>query len=292
MTVRSRPDDNEAGPAGAGLGFRRELMAELKAGVPAVIDFFELSPENWIHFGGAPARDLRRFTERYPFVCHGLLLSLGGPGPLNAPLLRQIKAFMRTHGIGLYTEHLAYCSDHGYLYDLLPLPFTAEAVAHVAARIAQTQDILGQRIAIENTSYYTAMPATEMSEGEFILAVLAAADCDLHLDVNNVYVNSINHHYDARAFIDALPTERIVYMHIAGHDHVTDDLLIDTHGAAIISPVWALLDYTYARHGVVPTLLERDLRIPPLADLAVELDLIAARQRKYIRDSARTRRHA
>ncbi|MHB1567394.1 MAG: HvfB family MNIO-type RiPP peptide maturase [Acidiferrobacter sp.] len=281
-----------AGLRGAGLGFRRELMAELKAGVPAVVDFFEISPENWIHFGGGPARDLRAFTERYPFVCHGLLLSLGGPGPLNESLLRHIKAFMRTHGIGLYTEHLAYCSDQGYLYDLLPLPFTAEAVRHVAARIARTQEILGQRIAVENTSYYTTMPPSEMSELEFILAVLAAADCDLHLDVNNVYVNSINHRFDARAFIDALPTDRIVYMHIAGHDRVADDLLVDTHGAAIIDPVWALLAHTYARHGVAPTLLERDLRIPPLADLARELAMIAAQQRKHDHGPDRTRRHA
>ena len=261
--------------AGAGLGFRRELIAALKTRVPAAIDFFELAPENWIDLGGAHGRDLRGFTERYPFVCHGLSLSLGGPAPLDELLLHKTRQFMDAHGIRLYTEHLSYCSDDGHLYDLLPIPFTEEAVKYVAARIRRAQDILERRIAIENASFYAAAPIADMDEASFIRAVLLEADCDLHLDVNNVYVNSVNHRYDPLEFIRALPAGRIVYMHMAGHYREADDLLIDTHGAAVIDPVWALLDATYRIHGVAPTLLERDFNIPPLAELTREVERIA-----------------
>ncbi len=264
--------------AGAGLGFRRELIAALKIRVPAAIDFFELAPENWIDLGGAHGRDLRGFTERYPFVCHGLSLSLGGPAPLDELLLHKTRQFMDAHGIRLYTEHLSYCSDDGHLYDLLPIPFTEEAVKYVAARIRRAQDILERRIAIENASFYTAAPIADMDEASFIRAVLREADCDLHLDVNNVYVNSVNHRYDPVEFIRALPAGRIVYMHMAGHYREADDLLIDTHGAAVIDPVWALLDETYRIHGVAPTLLERDFNIPPLAELTREVERIARTQ--------------
>ena len=260
---------------GAGLGFRRELVAALKTRVPAAIDFFELAPENWIDLGGAHGRDLRGFTERYPFVCHGLSLSLGGPAPLDELLLHKTRQFMDAHGIQLYTEHLSYCSDDGHLYDLLPIPFTEEAVKYVAARIRRAQDILERRIAIENASFYAAAPIADMDEAGFIRAVLLEADCDLHLDVNNVYVNSVNHRYDPLEFIRALPAGRIVYMHMAGHYREADDLLIDTHGAAVIDPVWALLDATYRIHGVAPTLLERDFNIPPLAELTREVERIA-----------------
>ena len=260
---------------GAGLGFRRELVAALKTRVPAAIDFFELAPENWIDLGGAHGRDLRGFTERYPFVCHGLSLSLGGPAPLDELLLHKTRQFMDAHGIQLYTEHLSYCSDDGHLYDLLPIPFTEEAVKYVAARIRRAQDILERRIAIENASFYAAAPIADMDEASFIRAVLLEADCDLHLDVNNVYVNSVNHRYDPLEFIRALPAGRIVYMHMAGHYREADDLLIDTHGAAVIDPVWALLDAAYRIHGVAPTLLERDFNIPPLAELTREVERIA-----------------
>jgi hypothetical protein len=263
---------------GAGLGFRRELVPALKSHVPDAIDFFELAPENWIELGGAYGRDLRTFTERYPFVCHGLSLSLGGPAPLDDMLLHKTRQFMDAHGIQLYTEHLSYCSDDGHLYDLLPIPFTEEAVKYVAARIRRAQDILQRRIAIENASYYTAAPIAEMDELAFIRAVLDEVDCDLHLDVNNVYVNSVNHRYDALEFIRALPTERIVYLHMAGHYSEAADLLIDTHGADVIEPVWSLLDATYRIHGVAPTLLERDFNIPPLADLVREVEQIARLQ--------------
>lgn len=268
-------------PTGAGLGFRRELLPALKTHVPDAIDFFEIAPENWIDMGGAYGRDLRGFTERYPFVCHGLSLSLGGPAPLDDMLLHKTRQFMDAHGIALFTEHLSYCSDDGHLYDLLPIPFTEEAVKYVAARIRRAQDILERRIAIENASYYTPSPIAEMDEIAFIRAVLDEADCALHLDVNNVYVNSVNHRYDALEFIRAMPTGRIVYMHMAGHYNEADDLIVDTHGADVIDPVWSLLDASYRIHGVAPTLLERDFNIPPLDELVREVERIAQIQRQH-----------
>ncbi|ABB75839.1 hypothetical protein SAMN05216403_10560 [Nitrosospira multiformis ATCC 25196] len=267
--------------ARVGLGFRRELIPALKSGVPATIDFFEIAPENWIDLGGGAARDLLFFTERYPFVCHGLSLSIGGPAPLDEILLQKIRQFLDQHRVLLYTEHLSYCSDDGHLYDLLPIPFTEEAVKYVAERVRRTQDILERRIALENASFYVASPISDMSELDFIRAVLLEADCDLHLDVNNVYVNSINHDYDPVDFIRALPSDRIVYMHMAGHHKEAENLIIDTHGADVIDPVWSLLDQTYGMHGVAPTLLERDFNIPPLEQLMREVLHIALIQAQH-----------
>lgn len=261
-------------PKDAGLGFRRELIAELDAGVPDVISFFEIAPENWINAGGRSAKQLRRFTERYPFVCHGLSLSLGGPLPLDEALLRATRRFMAEHGMALYSEHLSWCTDDGHLYDLLPIPFTAEAVRWTAERIRRTQDILGMRIGLENASYYVAPPGAEMSESEFINAVIAESDCLLHLDVNNIYVNSRNFGFDALAFMHALPLERTCYIHVAGHYSEPDGFLIDTHGAGVIDPVWALLEAAYARTGAVPTCLERDFNLPDLAALSREVATI------------------
>ena len=266
---------------GAGLGFRRESLDELETHVPEVIDFFEAAPENWIDMGGSLGRRFRAFAERYPFVCHGLSLSLGGTTPLDEMLLRKIRSFLDQYRIPLYTEHLSYCSDDGHLYDLLPIPMTEEAVKYVAGRIRQTQDILGRRIAVENASFYVNAPISEMDEPTFVRAVLEEAGCDLHLDVNNVYVNSVNHRFDPRAYIASLPAERVVYMHMAGHYNEADDLIIDTHGADVIDPVWDLLDFTYQTIGVRPTLLERDFNIPPLAELEKEVAQIANLQRRY-----------
>jgi uncharacterized protein (UPF0276 family) len=284
---------NFARVTGAGLGLRRELIPALKTSIPPSIDFLEIAPENWIDLGGAAGRDLCSFTERYPFVCHGLSLSIGSPAPLDEALLHKIRHFLDRHRISLYTEHLSYCSDDGHLYDLLPIPFTAEAVKYVAARIRRAQDILERRIAMENASFYLQAPIAEMSEADFINVVLAEADCNLHLDVNNVYVNSINHGYDALEFIRSMPTERIVYMHMAGHYNESENLIIDTHGADVVDPVWALLDETYRIHGVAPTLLERDFNIPPLAHLTREVERIAAIQQQHAaEDSPRHARRA
>jgi uncharacterized protein (UPF0276 family) len=274
-------DMNTKRICGAGLGLRRELIPELKIQVPSAIDFFEIAPENWIDLGGALGRDLRHFTERFPIVCHGLSLSLGGPAPLDEVFLQRVKNFLDQHHVALYTEHLSYCSDDGHLYDLLPIPFTQEAVSYVAARIRRTQDILQRQIAVENASYYVASPIADLSELEFISAVLEEADCLLHLDVNNIYVNSINHRYDPVAFLHALPGERISYIHTAGHYKEAEDLLVDTHGADVIDPVWDLLEETYRTFGVFPTLLERDFNIPPLQDLVKEVEHIVQLQQRY-----------
>lgn len=265
---------NPRNPQGAGLGFRRELIPLLEDGVPAAIQFFELAPENWMGLGGRSAKQLRRFTERYPFVCHGLSLSLGGPSALDTTLLQGIKGFMAEHGMTLYTEHLAWCTDDGHLYDLLPIPLTEDAVRWTVERICRTQDILGMRIGLENASYYVAPPGAEMSEAEFINAVISEADCQLHLDVNNIYVNSRNFGFDADAFMAELPLERTCYIHVAGHFTEPDGFLIDTHGAEVIAPVWSLLDAAYRRSGPVPICLERDFNLTELDKLTCEVEMI------------------
>ncbi len=270
-----------AAVSGAGLGLRRTLMKTLADLNTSDIQFMEVAPENWIQVGGRLAKQLRAYTERFPFVCHGLSLSIGSPAPLNTDLLHSIKQLMREHGIRYYSEHLSYCSDQGQLYDLLPIPFTEEAVEYVAERILRAQDILGQRIAIENSSYYYA-PQQEMSESEFINAVVKKADCALLLDVNNIYVNSINHKYDPYEFLASLPGERTAYVHIAGHYEEAEDLRVDTHGAPVIHPVWQLLEKTYELFGVKPTLLERDFNIPPLPELLAELNEIKIRQQSVL----------
>lgn len=276
MSVNSAAD-YIAAIHGAGLGLRRSLLNTLEQTVPADINFMEVAPENWINVGGRLGKQFRAYTERFPFVCHGLSLSIGSPAPLNTELLLAIKSFMREHGIRYYSEHLSYCSDEGQLYDLLPIPFTEEAVDYVAERIQRAQDILGQRIAIENSSYYCA-PQQEMSESDFINAVIKKADCALLLDVNNIYVNSINHGYDPYEFLASLPGERTAYIHIAGHFKEAEDLRVDTHGAPVIASVWQLLEKTYELFGVKPTLLERDFNIPPLSELMAELEEIKKRQ--------------
>lgn len=263
---------------GAGLGFRRELITALKESVPEEIKFFELAPENWAGMGGKSAKDLRHFTERYPFVCHGLSLSLGGIAPLDQTLLRRTKAFMAEHAMTLYTEHLSWCADDSHLYDLLPIPMTEKSVKWTVDRIKQAQDILGMRIGIENASYYVAPPGAEMSEAEFISTIVREADCLLHLDVNNIYVNSQNFGFDPLSFMRALPLERTCYIHVAGHFVEPDGLLIDTHGAEVIDPVWSLLEAAYQHTGNVPTCLERDFNISNLGALSTEVRHIALLQ--------------
>jgi uncharacterized protein (UPF0276 family) len=242
----------------------------------------EVAPENWIGVGGALGRKFCWFTDRFPFVVHGLSLSLGGPAPLDEKFLGRVREFLDLHGIRYYTEHLSYTGDDGHLYDLLPIPFTDEAVRHVAGRIRRASEILERPIAVENVSYYAA-PGQEMREIEFLSAVLEEADCGLLLDVNNIYVNAVNHGYDAAEFLASLPAERVVYMHVAGHYVEAEDLRVDTHGAPVADPVWQLLDRAYARFGPVPTLLERDFNIPPLAELRRELEIIRSLQRQHDR---------
>ena len=262
---------------GAGVGLRRALMSPL-ADVPEhKIDFMEVAPENWIGVGGRLGKSFRSFTEKYDFVCHGLSLSIGSPAPLDEDFVRQVKQFIDEHGIKAYSEHLSYCSDQGHMYDLMPIPFTDQAVKYVSERIQRVQDIIGQRLIIENVSAY-AEPGKEMEEAEFVRAVIETADCDLLLDVNNVYVNSVNHGTDAMAFIKAMPTERIKYLHVAGHFDEADDLLVDTHGMEVKDIVWDVLAETYKIHGVIPTLLERDFNFPAIGELVAEVDQIRSLQ--------------
>jgi uncharacterized protein (UPF0276 family) len=270
----------------AGLGLRRGLVAQLLDSAQGSVDFLEVAPENWIGVGGRLGRAFRAMTERFPFVAHGLSLSIGSPAPLDTKLVRDVAAFLDAHGIADYSEHLSYCSDDGHLYDLLPVPFTAEAVRHVAARVRTVQDILGRRIALENVSYY-AQPQADMTELEFLNAVLAEADCDLLLDVNNVYVNSINHRYDARVFLAGVPSARIRWLHVAGHFDEAPDLKVDTHGGAVVDPVWELLAETYRLHGVRPTLLERDFNLPPLPELLAEVGQVRRLQQAALPERER-----
>jgi uncharacterized protein (UPF0276 family) len=268
---------------GAGLGFRRPLADKLMDVPAGQIDFMEIAPENWIHVGGKLARKLRWFTDRYPFLIHGLSLSIGSPAPLNEQLVHDIKDFMAEHNIRMYSEHLSASSDDGQLYDLMPIPFTEDAVRHVAARVRRVQDILEQRIALENVSYY-APTDTAMSEVEFTLAVLEEADCDLMLDINNIVVNSINHKYDAHEFLHRMPADRIRYFHLAGHYVEAEDLRIDTHGTPVDDQAWQLLADAYAHFGVVPTLLERDFNFPPVEELLHEVEHI-----RKLQESAATK---
>jgi len=263
---------------GAGLGLRRALLGPLLSIEHGNLEFLEAAPENWIGVGGRFGKQLRVMAERYPIVLHGLSLDIGGPDPIDTELVSAVRDLMREIDAPLYSEHLTYCAAQGHLYDLLPLPFTEEAVHHVAARVRQVQDVFGQRIALENASYY-AQTHTDLSEAQFINAVLQESDCDLLLDVNNIYVNAINHCYDPVAFLDALPLERVRYIHVAGHYDEAVDLKVDTHGADVIDPVWSLLAQTYQRIGRVPTLLERDFNFPPLPVLLQEVAHIRALQR-------------
>jgi uncharacterized protein (UPF0276 family) len=265
---------------GAGLGLRLDLIDELLGSPPTQVSFLEIAPENWLRVGGARGRALRAATERYPLVCHGLSLSIGGPAPLDDAFLLELKGFLDRHQVRAYTEHLSYCGDSGLLYDLMPIPFTEEAVHYVAGRIRHVQELLERRIGMENVSTY-AMPAGEMSELEFLNAVVEEADCGLHLDINNIFVNGINHGFDPVEYLDGIPAGRILYAHIAGHYREPDDLRIDTHGEPVLPEVWDLLDAAYARYGVFPTLLERDFNIPPLSELLGEVDIIVERQKAH-----------
>ncbi len=266
---------------GTGLGLRRSFLEEALDTPFQQVDFYEVAPENWMTLGGKLGKQFKSLTERHAFICHGLSLSIGSTDPLDEDFIKHLKNFMREHQIKFYSEHLSYCSHKGHLYDLMPIPFTEEAVHHVAKRICRVQDILEQKIALENVSYYAA-PGQEMSEIDFFNAVVTEADCDILLDINNIYVNSVNHRYDAEQFLRAIPAQRISYAHIAGHYVEADDFLIDTHGAEVIDPVWQLLDQAYALYGVFPTLLERDFNIPEVTELQREVNIIHSIQSAHL----------
>ena len=293
---------------GAGLGYRRDLADDfLNLSSNNAIQFMEVAPENWVKMGGAARYKFDQAAERYPLAVHGLSLSLGGQAPLDRELLKNTKALMTQYNSTFFSEHLSYCECEGHLYDLLPMPFTEEAVKHVAQRIRYVQDLLGLQISLENTSYYLHSPTSTMNEVEFLNAIAQEADCGIHLDVNNIYVNGVNHGLlDPYVFLEQVNVKRVNYIHIAGHDEehsaaqVVEDLegesfnkikgayrhlpelLIDTHGEAVKGTVWDLLEYAYQRLPVIPpTLLERDFNFPPFAELYAEVEHIAQLQQKY-----------
>ncbi|MEG0965950.1 MAG: DUF692 domain-containing protein, partial [Pseudomonas sp.] len=215
-------------PQGAGLGLRRALLPELLAMETTAVDFFECTPDNWINVGGRHGNDLARLAERFPLACHGLSLSLGGPAPLDHELLRRTRAFLDQHKVAFFSEHLSYCSDDGQLYDLLPLPYTEESLAHVASRVRQVQDVLQRPLVLENVSSYVRTADSTFTEWEFLTALTEATGCELLLDVNNVYVSAFNHGFEPWDFISALPLDRVRQLHLAGHSDY-GNCLIDTH---------------------------------------------------------------
>ncbi len=275
-----------------GIGFRKDFAEEFLSSDILHPAFVELAPENWMGIGGYWKKIIQQVAEKYPITSHGLSLSIGSPEPLDWEFLKQVKSFLKEYDIQIYSEHLSFSKcDNAHLYDLLPIPFREDTIKHVAERIKQVQDFLEMKIAIENVSYYTPV-ATEMSELEFINRIVAEADCNLLLDVNNVYVNAFNHQYNAKEFIAGLPLDKVSYIHMAGHEQVEPDLIIDTHGQDIILPVYDLFDYTTQRVRSVPVLLERDFNIPALAHLQSEMDkLVEITNNHWKIDYANSKRH-
>ncbi|MFB6454674.1 DUF692 domain-containing protein [Chitinophaga sp. Hz27] len=264
-----------------GIGFRREIAEELLAGDQIKPDFIEFAPENWMDIGGYWKKILHQAVERYPVLCHGLSLSIGSPEPLDMDFLRYVKSFLEEYQVKIYSEHLSYSKcDNAHMYDLLPIPFRMDAAKHISERIQQVQDYLQRPLVMEIVSYYTPV-AAEMSEVDFINEIAQRSGCQLLLDVNNVYVNAFNHQYDAKQFIAALPADRVAYIHMAGHEQVAPDLIIDTHGQAVIDPVYELFDWTIQRLKPVPVLLERDFNFPQLQELQGEINRLQSICQKH-----------
>lgn len=265
------PHANPAVIRGFGLGLRPQHYAEVLHSRPP-LDWLEIITENFLVPGGKPLYFLDRIRELYPLVMHGVSLSIGSTAALDFEYLAQLKSLAKRVRPGWISDHLCWTGVGATnLHDLLPLPYTCEALRHVAARIGQVQDFLGQRIVIENVSSYVTYRSSEMTEWQFIAELAAQADCDLLLDVNNVYVSSVNHGFDAREFLNAIAPARVRQIHLAGHNH-RGEFLIDTHDTAVPQPVWELYRYTAQRFGQIPTMIERDDNIPALAQLLTELD--------------------
>ena len=257
--------------SGFGLGLRPRHYEAILESRPRV-DWFEALSENYMIPGGRPLRYLERIRERYPVALHGVSLSIGGSDPVNQEYLDGLKALAKRIEPAWISDHLCWTGVGGRnLHDLMPLPYTEEALKHVAGRVRAVQDLLGRRILLENVSSYVAYRDSAMSEWEFLAALARDADCDILLDVNNIYVSAFNHGFNALEFLDAMPRRRVRQIHLAGHDNC-GDLIIDTHDAKVVEPVWELYAEAMRRFGPVPTMIERDGRIPPLGALVRELD--------------------
>jgi len=264
-----------------GIGFRRDISQEILESSVLTPDFLEFAPENWMGMGGYWNRIRKEAVEKYPVTCHGLSLSLGSPEELDWDFIRELKIFLDENQVSIFSEHLSYTkSRNAHLYDLLPIPFRQDAVDHVVDRIKQVQNFLERPLAIENVSYYTPV-AAEMTEIEFVSEIVEKAECKLLLDVNNVYVNAFNHGYDAREFIGKMPLDKVEYIHMAGHEQVEPDLIIDTHGQPIIDPVYDLFEWTIQRMDPVPVLLERDFNFNELEELQSELTHLKSIVKKH-----------
>lgn len=261
--------------AGFGLGLRPQhfpdiLAPDRDAGLDRV-DWFEIISENFMAVGGMPLRNLMAVRERRPMAMHGVSLSIGAPDPLDDGYLKDLKSLAGLIDPAVVSDHLCWTGAHGVnLHDLLPLPLTEEALDHVAARVVRVQDVLGRRIALENASTYVTFTSDTMDEWEFLAELTRRADCDLLLDVNNVYVSAFNHGFDAADYLAGLPKDRVRQIHLAGHEH-NGDHIVDTHDAPVADPVWDLYRAAVARFGAVPTMIERDADIPPFTDLVAEL---------------------
>ncbi|HEX4337904.1 MAG TPA: DUF692 domain-containing protein [Polyangiaceae bacterium] len=259
-------------PSGVGIGLRAGLAAELMAAPPAELAFVEVTPENYLRRGGRYAEMLKAAMRRFPVVTHGLSLSLGGPDRLDAEELRALDRFLGDVGTPWHSDHLSFGAvDGAMLHDLLPVPFSRAAVRHVADRIGKVQDALRVPFAVENITYYEPGTGSEMDEGDFVTEVVRTTGAGLLLDVNNVYVNGKNHGLDPRAVLARMPLDRVVQIHIAGHDASDPALLIDTHAEPVLPDVHALLEWVLERTGPVPVLLERDDNFPPWEELCAEV---------------------
>ena len=267
---------------GFGLGLRTEHYNAILESKPNV-DWFEVLSENYMIPGGKPLYYLDRIRENYPVVMHGVSLSIGSTTPFDADYLRDLKKLADRIQPAWISDHLCWTGVHGQnIHDLLPLPYTEETAQHVAERVRIVQDYLGRRILLENVSSYASYVDSTMTEWEFITEIAEKADCLLLLDVNNIYVSSYNHQFDAEAFIDGVPKNRVQQIHLAGHQN-NGDYIIDTHDAPVIDPVWDLYEYAISRFGAISTMIERDDHIPELGVLVEELQIardIAAKSLK------------
>ena len=257
---------------GIGIGFRQALAQQtLERDVPE-IRWLEVHPENYVLRGGRFRHLLEQARERFPLVTHGLTMGFGAVEPAEDAYVKPLRAFLHDLGVSWHSEHLCFSGADGVmLHDLLPVPFTREGVQTAIARIREARDRLELPVALENISYYADAGPSDMPEVDFLLEVLEGADAKLLLDVNNVYVNSKNHGFDARQYIDRMPLQRVVQIHVAGHTVRDDALIIDTHGEAVREEVYELLEYTLQRAGRVPVLLERDQNFPPFEELVAEV---------------------
>ena len=268
---------------GFGLGLRKEHYEAVLRERPAV-DWFEVLTENYLVPGGKPLRYLERVRELYPLALHGVSLSIGGSDPLDYDYLRQVKELAARIEPLWISDHLCWTGVSGQnLHDLMPLPYTEEALAHVVGRVNAVQDLLGRRILLENVSSYVTYRDSDMQEWEFLAAVAEQADCHILLDVNNIYVSGFNHGFDPRRYINAIPAARVWQFHVAGHRDCGTHI-IDTHDAPVIPAVWDLYAYAWAKFGPVAAMIERDDNIPPLPDLLAEL--------AYLRELVETPRTA